>query len=229
MVTGMKAGYNKSMKRALPLLIAAICLLSLFFSCSRTEPKILYGFMELVYYSGYDKPEERLSFFILPEDDDGVENLSELYLYHDREGLKWFINSDDWVKHEEDGKTWIGSRNIAMSGDAILPRGQYRAVLVTKGGEQTERKFTFDGPEESPYPFPFLSIIGGTYRIDSRYPINRFICYDQEGNPVQTVTVTEIEGITRDLRISNNARSIALWAEDPEYSISALTDAVMLR
>jgi hypothetical protein len=224
----MKYNYNEVMKK-LMLIITALCFVFGFFSCSRNEPKILFGFMELVYYSGEEGPEERFSFFILPEDDDGVENMSELYLYHDREGLRWLIKSEDWVQYEEEGKIWIGSRNIAMSGDDHLPRGQYRAVLITKGGESTERRFTFDGPEDPPYPFPFLSINGGVYRIDSQYPVNHLICYDQEGNTIQTITITEIAGNIRDLRLSNNVRSAALWAEDPEYSISALTDAAILR
>ena len=211
------------------LLIPALCLLAGLFSCSRSEPKILFGFMELVYYQSREKPEERYSFFILPEDDDGIENLSELYLYHDFEGLRWLISSEDWVQYEEEGKTWIGSRNIAMTDNGILPRGQYRAVLVNKGGEKTERRFTFDGPEDSPYPFPFFSVSDGIYRVDSRYPVNHLICYDQQGNTVQTVTITDIQGNIRDLRLANSIRTAALWAEDPEYHISALTDAAPVR
>ena len=225
----MKYSYNELMRRNIPLLLPLLCLLAGFFSCSRAEPKILYGFIELVYYQGKEKPEERYSFFILPEDDDGIDNLSEIYLYHDRDGLRWLINFEDWVKYEEDGKTWIGSRSFAMTGDAPLPRGQYRAVLVNKGGEKTERRFTFDGPEESPHPFPFFSISDGIYRIDSRYPVNHLVCYDQQGKVVQTITVTEIQGNIRDLRVSNSVRTAALWADDPEYHISALTDAAAVR
>ena len=226
----MKYSYNGTMRKMLllfPFLLLAAPLA--FFSCSRAEPRILYGFMELVYYPGKEKPEERYSFFVLSEDDDGVENLSELYLYHDREGLRWRISSDDWVRHEEDGKTWIGSRHIAMFANAPLPRGQYRAVLVNKGGERTERNFTFDGPEDSPYPFPFFSVRDGTYRIDSRYPVNHLICYDQQGKAIETRTLTEIEGSIRALRLSNNIVSAALWAEDTVYQISALTEAVSIR
>ena len=216
------------MRRKL-LLLLGLCLLGVFFSCSRAEPRILFGFMELVYYPGKEKPEERYSFFVLSEDDDGVENLSELYLYHDREGLRWLLSSPDWVQYEEDGKTWIGSRYIVMYPDSLLPRGQYRAVLINKGGEKTERYFTFDGPEEPPYPFPFLSIREGIYRIDSRYPVNNLICYDQQGKVVETLALKETEGIIRDLRLSSNIRSVALWAEDPEYRIAALTEAAVVR
>jgi len=217
------------MKRFFLPVIAVFLLLPLMPSCSRTEPKILYGFIESVYFQGKNRPEERFSFFILPEDDDGIENLSELYLYHDKEGLRWLIKSADWVQYEEDGKTWIGSRSIAMFEDNPLPRGQYRAVLVNKGGEQTERYFTFDGPEEAPHPFPFFSISNGIYRVDSEYPVNSLICYDQQGNNVQVLRLSQIQGNIRDLRITNSARSAALWAEDPEFRSSALTEAVVLR
>ena len=106
-----------------------------FAACSRSEPKIRFGFIELVYYedTGDDRsaggrysrsgrPLERYSFFIITEHDDCVEDLSELYLYHDREGLRWKLSGEDWVRHEEDGKIWIGSSAIAMSGNESLPR-----------------------------------------------------------------------------------------------------------
>jgi len=209
--------------------IAALCLFIIFPSCSRAEPTILFGFIESVYYPGNEKPVERYSFFILPEDDDGIENISELYLYHDREGLRWLIKSDDWIQFTEDEKTWIGSRAIAMSEDAPLPRGQYRAVLVNKGGEKTERFFTFDSPVDIPHPFPFMSINNGIYRIDSSYPVNSLVCYDQQGNTIQTLRLSQMQGNMRDLRVSNSARAAALWAEDPELRSSALTEAISLR
>jgi hypothetical protein len=204
-------------------------LAALGFSCSRTEPKITFGFMELVYYPGETRPDERFSFFVIPEDDDGMENLGELYLYNDREGLRWLVNSDDWIKIEYEGKTWIGSRSIAMPGSETLPRGRYRAVLVNKGGEKTERSFTFDAPEDPRFPYPSLAISNGWYRIDSAYPVNRLICYDQEGNTVQFLAIQYHEGNVADLGLPNSVISTALWAEDPDYRCSALTEAVSVR
>jgi hypothetical protein len=217
------------MKTTRLMFVLFIFILTGFFSCSKAEPRILYGFIELIYYQVRGNPEERYSFFILPEDDDGVENLDELYLYHDREGLRWFFTSDDWIKHEEDGKTWIGSRNIAMHDNIPLPRGQYRAVLVNKGGESTERKFTYDGPDTSPYPSPSISIGEGYYHINSQYPVNQLICYDQQGKIIQTLPVKEKEGSIGDLRFQGAVRTVALWAEDPEYRISVLTDVATIR
>jgi len=225
----MKYNYNDIMKLKRLLLIPLMVILTGFFSCSKAEPEILYGFIDLVYYMEKEKPEERYSFFILPEDDDGVDNLSELYLYNDREGLRWLFTSDDWIRYEEDGKTWIGSRSIAMFGDAPLPRGQYRAVLVNKGGESTERRFTYDGPETPPYPFPSLTYSGSVYQIDSQYPVNRLICYDQQGKILSAVQVRQLSGDIRDLRVGGVIRTMSLWAEEPEYRISILTEAIPIR
>ncbi|GHV61141.1 hypothetical protein AGMMS49587_04510 [Spirochaetia bacterium] len=172
---------------------------------------------------------ERFSFFVISEDDNGLENLADLRLYHDREGLRWILNSDDWVSYESEGQTWIGSRSIAMSGDDTLPRGQYRAVLVNKGGEKTERTFTFDAPENNRFPFPRLSVTEGQYQADSKYPENKFICYDEQGNFIKTIPLGNLAGGISELDIPSSVRTVALWADDPEYFTSALTDMVSIQ
>ena len=247
----MKFNYNGLMKRIYklkPALLAALCILFAFLSCSRSEPQILYGFIELTYYQVADssaeesaeetretrrvttaEPIERYSFFILPEDDDGVENLSELKLYHDREGLLWIFSPEDWILHEENERIWIGSRSIAMVNNAPLPRGQYRAVLINQGGESSERSFTFDVPADSIHPFPAFTISEGMFSLESQFPVNRLICYDLQGNVIQTIPLTEHEGNVRDIRFVGPVYTAALWAVDPEFRISALTEAVVVR
>jgi hypothetical protein len=204
------------------------CLVILF-SCSRTEPKISFGFLELVYYQGSAGPEERFTFFVLPEDDDGMENLAELQLRYDREGLRWVLTPEDWVSFEEEGRFWVGSRSIAMLGNEGLPRGLYRAVLINKGGEKSERAFAFDAPEYSRFPFPVLRINDGWYQIESQYPSNKFICYDAQGNVIHVLGLSDPGGPLSSLGIPQDTRSIALWAEDPEYLSSAMTNLVSAR
>jgi hypothetical protein len=201
----------------------------IFFSCSRSEPVIEFGFLELVYYQGENGPEERFNFFVIPQDDDGVENLEELRLFHDYEGLGWTLTSNDWIRYDEENRTWIGSRSIAMAGGGTLPRGLYRAVLANKGGEKSERNFSFDAPVGGRFPFPSLEIREGRYRVESRYPENKFICYDSQGASLQIVPLTELSGPLSSLNIPSNVRSVALWAEDREYSTSALSSMVPLR
>ncbi|MDR1903451.1 MAG: hypothetical protein LBQ88_14390 [Treponema sp.] len=204
-------------------------MLRLLSSCSNVEPRILYGSLELVYYETEGRPEERFNFFVIPEDDDGIENLAELYLYHDRDGLRWLISQDDWVSFQNENQTWIGSRNIAMIEGGALPRGQYRAVLINKGGEKTERFISFDAPEEPRFPFPSFTIAEGGYRLESRYPRNHFICYDAQGNFVRTIELNGREGSISALNLPSSARTAALWAEDAEYRTSALTDVLPIR
>jgi hypothetical protein len=209
--------------------IAALFILVLAASCSRVEPRIAFGFIELVYYQDKNRPQERFSFFILPEDDEGLENLADLYLYHDREQLRWHISGEDWVSFEQDGKIWIGSRSIAIGEDEVLPRGQYRAVLVNKSGEKSERNFSFDAPEDPRFPFPALEISGGQYMVNSMYPSNRLVCFDDQGNYVHTANLSGLNGPLSELDLPANARTAALWAEDAQYFTSAYTNVVSVR
>lgn len=204
-------------------------LIMLAVSCSRSEPEISFGFIELVYYQGSDRPHERFSFFIIPEDEDGVENLADLYLYHDREQLRWHVSSDDWISYTYEGKVWIGTRSIAIAENESLPRGQFRAVLVNKGGEKSERNFSFDAPGEPRFAFPSLKVNDNRYTITSAYPANHLVCYDEQGNYVSTVTITKHEGAVEELGLPSNARSVALWAEDAQYFTSAYTDVAAVR
>jgi hypothetical protein len=211
------------------VLFLAGCTVFLMLSCSRSEPRIAYGTMRMVYFEEEDSRTERFSFFVLPEDDDGLEDIADLYLYHDREGLAWHLSAGDWVAMELEGKTWVGSRSLAMLDGEALPRGQFRAVLVDKGGEKSERVFGFDAPELPRHPFPRLSVENGLYRIESSYPRHFFICYDEEGNYLRTQEIANLEGALAELGLTSNTRAAALWAEDPEYFSSALTNLLPLR
>jgi len=219
------------MPSAVKKVIPGLAVLGAFlaFSCSRAEPEIAFGFIELVYYQENDRPRERFSFFIIAEDEDGIENLADLYLYHDREQLRWHISSEDWISYVQDGKTWIGSRNIAIGEDEILPRGLYRAVLVNKGGERSERNFSFDAPEQPRFPFPVLEIGNGQYTVTSSYPGNRLVCYDEQGNYIHTANLPSLSGRISDLDLPSGARTAALWAEDAQYFTSAFTYVVSIR
>jgi hypothetical protein len=216
-------------RKILFTLLSCAVLFSAAVSCSQSEPVITFGFIQLVYYQDNEKPQERFSFFIIPEDEDGIENLEEIYLYHDRSQLRWHIKSDDWISYVQDGTTWIGTRSIAIDEDELLPRGQFRAVLVNKGGEKSERNFTFDAPQDPRFPFPTLEISGGMYTASSAYPSNHLVCYDEQGNYVFSAELAGLSGSIADLGIPSRARTAALWAEDAQYFTSAITYVISLR
>jgi len=195
--------------------------------CSRTKPEVKFGFIQLVLYQGDEKPEEFYSFFILPEDEDGMENLDEMYIYHDREQLRWHLKNDEWVSYKQDEKTWIGTRSLTVQDGLTLPRGVYRVVLMNKGGEKGERSFTYDGGPR--FPFPEIEIENGQYVINSKWPSNRLVCFDRAGNYLSVVDVISLTGSVSQLNLLSSVRSVALWAEDAGYYCSAYTNVVSIR
>jgi hypothetical protein len=133
------------------------------------------------------------------------------------------------VRLEHEGKTWIGSRGIVMSGGESLPRGQFRAVLVDQGGEKSERTFTFDAPAGARYRFPKFSVTDGHYTVESQYPRNVIIFYDAAGVMLGVKDLVDLEGNMGDLSPPRNAQGASVWAEDADYATSALTEIVALR
>ena len=216
---------SDKLKHILFFLTIIMLITALTFSCSRTKPEIAFGFIKLVIYQGDPDPVERFTFFIIPDDDEGIENLDELYIYHDREQLRWKIKSDEWTKVSHEGKDWIGTRTLSVR-DGVLPRGVFRAVLVNKGGESSERSFTFDGNVR--YDFPEFTITDGLYSVKSDWPENRLLCYDRSGNYIMTAEIVNKIGSTSELKLSQSVRTVALWSEDEENFCSALTNAVLI-
>jgi hypothetical protein len=216
---------KKLLKTSIFIFFTVILTAVLSVSCTKSAPKINYGYIQLVLYQGIDGPQEHYSFFIMPEDEDGIENLDEIYLYHDREQLRWNIKSDEWQKYTQDGKDWIGTRSFAVK-EGSLPRGLFRAVLINKGGESIERSFTYDGNVR--YAFPEINISGGIYNVTSQWNVNRLVCYDNAGSYLATVTLTSKTGSVSDLKLPSSARTAALWAEDEDNFCSAFTNVVPL-
>jgi len=217
---------NKFIKNTLFLLFCVAFTVVLAVSCTRSAPQIIYGYIQLVIYQSMDGPQEYYSFFIMPEDEDGIDNLDELYLYNDKEQLCWNIKNDEWQRYTQEEKEWIGTRSFTVR-EGALPRGLFRAVLVSKSGERTERTFTYDGNVR--YQFPEIEISNGMYNINSQWPVNRFVCYDNTGAYVATVNLSSKTGSVSDLRLPSNARTAALWAEDEANFCSAFTNAVSIR
>jgi len=215
-------------KKIIRISFFAALVFAIFFavSCTNSKPEISFGFLQLVLYETEEGPKEQFSFFIIPEDEDGIVNLDELYLYHDREQLRWRIKSGEWITYTRDERTWIGTRSIAVP-DGGLPRGLYRAVLFNKGGESAERTFTFDGVVR--YPFPQLEISGGVYTVKSNWPVNSLVCYDRSGNYLTTVELSSLSGNVSNLNLSSNAGTAALWAQDEDNNTSAFTNVVSVR
>jgi hypothetical protein len=204
-------------------------LLTGFAACSRSAPTIAFSTVSLNYIEEDEGPVPSLIFFVIASDDDGYDDLAELRLYNDYAGLLWSFTPETWVRYDEAGNTWIGSRRIAMADSEVFPSGQYRAVLIDKGGDRTERTFGFDVPSIPRYPFPKLTIADGRYNIDSEYPEHYFLCYNSEGSYRNSVKLESKTGALSSLRFGSDILSVAVWARDTVYSTSALTKMAAIK
>jgi hypothetical protein len=218
--------YNKHLLNGVFLGLFLFCGLA---ACSRSSPAIAFSTMTLNYIEQDAAPVPTLNFFVIANDDDGYEDLAELRLYNDYDGLVWSFTPETWIRHEEAGNTWLGSNKIVMAGSEIFPSGQYRAVLIDKGGERTERVFGFDVPAVPRYPFPKLTITEDDYKIDSAYPESYFLCYNMDGSYRNSVKLEEKTGSISSLRLGSDILSVALWARDTVHSTSALTKLTPIR
>ncbi len=210
--------------RKFRILAAGIVFIILFsLSCSQNNPNINEGYIGLCYYENAGTIEERYYVFVVPSDDDGMEDIDEMIISHEREGLRWHLSPSDWMPVNTDGKTWIGTHSIAMPDGASLPRGVFTVELIDKSGMTGRIQLTFDVRGEA-HPFPKLFIEDRTYSVLSEYPAHHVICYNESGSFIRTVKLENLEGELSSLSLPRETRSISLWAESPELFVSALTE-----
>lgn len=134
-------------------------------SCSGADPVIYQLETQLQAYWNYPYEfSERLLVQILADDDDGFDEIYEVYIIHDEKELYWRATKDDWdLLTDRDGKDWIVLTNIISSKNDAVPRGEYRVVLMDYSGYRDERLFEIDAPIDTytRKDFPVLSIQSG--------------------------------------------------------------------
>jgi len=202
-----------------------------FASCSRSAPQISFHYMALTHYEEESGVEDRVTFYGIIEDNDGIDDIDTIQLFNDASGLYWTLTAGTWTSLTDHGKTWIGSHDLTVPEGESLPSGQYRAVVIDKSGERSERTFGFDIPTGGRYKKPSfkVDIEKNTYTIESAYPTLRIMCYNAEGAFTQSVLVTEKSGALDSLGLSSSSRSAALWSNDSEHFESAISKIVPLK
>ena len=211
-------------------LYAAVICAVLAAACSRAEPGISFWTMRFVYYeeeTGAITP--RIAFFALVNDDDGPEDIAELRLYNDFEGLLWTLKPENWTLHQEEKQTWIGSHTLSMAGSEAFPSGQWRAVIIDKGGDFSERTFGFDTPKTSKHPQPKLTVKDGNWNLESQYPEDHLLCYDTSGVYLRTVRLHARTGTIAGLGLPPETHSVSYWGEDTESAIAVLSKQIPLQ
>ncbi len=145
--------------------------------CSGADPRIQQMYWELEFQRepyqrlpeggfaerGNPRTVENLSVYIQPQDSDGFDDITVLYVIHDKAELYWEAGPDEWVSYEEEGAQWIGLTQIRRADPEPgwgLPRGRYRAEVRDRGGNTARTAFTLtQGRETSPEEIPFPRLI----------------------------------------------------------------------
>ncbi len=134
-----------------------------------------------------------LSLFVRPNDPDGIDDLSELYLINDREHLYWALDSTSWQRSTAGTETWIGSNGIRLPDGSPLPAGEYRVLLRDVGGsstEQTIRLQAFSVKQARAF-LPQVAVRGRTIRISGKATPFQLWLYDRDG---RYVAVRPVQG-----------------------------------
>lgn len=185
--------------------------------------------MQLILFQEESGIEPRLLFFALVNDADGMEDIAELQLYNDSEGLFWSLTPDKWVNFEESGLRWLGSRNITFPAGEKFPGGGFRAVLLDKGGERNEKIIGFSADAVTRHPFPKFSVANDNYKAESEYPENSLFLYNEAGTLRGTIKLNSKTGTVSSLNVPADTFSVELWAVDREYSVQAVTKRTSIK
>ncbi len=134
-----------------------------------------------------------LSLFVYPNDPDGIDDLSELYLINDREQLYWAMDSSSWQRGGSGAEIWIGANGIRLPDGSPLPAGEYRVLLRDVGGsstEQTIRLQAFSIKQARPF-LPQVVVRDRTIRINGKARPFQLWLYDRDG---RYVAVRAVQG-----------------------------------
>jgi hypothetical protein len=164
--------------------------------------------------------EERLSFFTAVSDKDGIADLDYLFVMHDASETCWLLSPDSWIRRDEGDTTWLGSNGLKAPDGPLLPRGEYRVVLVDKAGERAERRFQMRLPDTTDYALPTIRLDGNQAVIESPYPTNTLFFLDPGNGVIRTVAVNvgriAMDTLWGDANWRGAAHAMTLYSYNPQ-------------
>ncbi len=122
-------------------------------SCSGADPVIYDLQWDLQSFKEYPSQDvyERLVLHILADDDDGFDEIYELYVINDDSERYWRITQDEWDILTLANLDWIAINSIVSEQYEKLPRGEYRVLILDYSGFRDERNFfiTYEYPQNA--------------------------------------------------------------------------------
>ena len=161
--------------------------------CSSKPPEISRVYARIVYQRGDPAATASLSVFMVANDPDGIENLSDFYVINDDAELFWKVDSASWIKATAEGETWIGTNSLTMPDGSPVPGGSYRAVLEDSAGDTAE--MSFDVPSTSNPParavYPTATVAGDAVRVSGPFSAYEVWTYGPDGAFVASFPIAD--------------------------------------
>ena len=205
-------------------------------SCSGDPPELhsVWSQLNLFDDPSYDAPVESLSLFIQAEDQDGVEDLDQLYLINDDTFSTWTISSDQWVSYIDQEVTWIGFNGLRAAGDGHFAEGNYRVLLIDLGGERGEIDFYLRNriPEKEQLSLPEILYDNENITITSDFPKFEIWFYDRDDNLLEKsreITAGSHQWNRISKNITRRAFSFSVYSEPESGAWGAISGPFYLK
>ena len=121
-----------------------------------------------------DQRYESLSLFVRAGDADGADDLDELYVLFDDGELFWRLTAVTWTRTEHEGATWIGSTTISMPGREPFPPGEYRLLLLDRGGQRDSARFVIPA-RRRPTAAAEVTVTGPRFQVRGTAPYQLWV------------------------------------------------------
>ena len=163
--------------------LITLLILSLFISCSGEPPEIVQVVWQRnsVKDASSGLTRESLSIFVHVVDEDGEEDISELYLINDKEEIYFRISEDSLIKKERSGEIWAGSNGFTMPEGLPVPGGIYRILVIDKAGERDEREI-YIAPPEKDIRFPSITVKDSNITLGRQYSRAELLVFDTQNS-----------------------------------------------
>lgn len=174
---------------------------------------------------------ESLSVFATIRDEDGLDNIGELWVVNDDSAFAWKLTDADWIKVMEGSDTWIGASALASPDLSGMPRGAYRLIAIDAAGQRTEREFRVSGsfPERKA---PTAAYSGSLLSVHSTWPETLALAFDgtglliaSPGAPAQPSSLAAVFGPD----VAARAAEAGSYGYDPALRMGAFSARVKTR
>jgi hypothetical protein len=204
---------------------AALCIAfgPLLASCGGKPPEVNVVDWRLELRPSKGGAYESLSVFSSLKDDDGIEDIEELWIIQDDEALSWKLTNADWTKKTEGADNWIGAAGLARNDYGQMPRGEYRVVAIDAAGERVEKAFKVDGAFPD-LPMPEIALEAGLIRAKSSWPETLVLAYDGTGALAGSASASAEAESLADLfgaEVAARVVEVAAYGYDPARKMGA--------